>query len=827
MQKIPAGRLISRTPVMYGRAISVLLMGVIGAVLLTVSVLWTSSQPAFAEVDSPLKLTINASKPSYQPGEPVTLRVEVTNHTGVACDLVAAAEGTLEVVSASRDVAAIFPSFTRTSFNDGVRAVIKKSIRHVTSRDKVSFTVTVPPRRGLAILTPLPDNTALAALWPLDASGQYELHLAYRVTPLASVQACAGASNVASVSIAVHAGAGRGWLLTAGIAAAVLLVAATAVILVRRRRLRHWPAIPIVLAALVSSAVIIVGQQPARGNVDLEVVPLFLADGDASPDAIRAQFNACMSEIYLFDRPLIDKLTKPDSPNIVVYNSIGSSSYEGDRQTGGRRSGVILWDNFDTSLFEGDQSGAQRDPCATLYHELVHAGIGAGGQSSDYLCDTRSPWKPLPRYDEVRATIAENRFRSAHHLTLRTTYGGYSIPSSAEECFRIRDLRIEVELDERPKRPAVVTGDPHLVTFDGYLYDFQAVGEFVAARSTVDDLEIQVRQEPLPDSRTVAVDSAVALRAKSNRLGFYLVDGTISVHRNGDAVKASTEETVLPDGMKLFHRTNAFLGESYEVKWPDGTRLWVRSLGRWGLHLEVAPASERKGTFAGLLGDYDGNSANDMATSGNERLVHPLQFEQLYPGYADSWRVTGAASLFDYPTGKGTEDFTDRTFPDRPTTVADLPTGQRDTAAAACRMLKVTDPGLLDACILDVALTGQATFALTAGITQRIIADTTATFTNVSWQRTPPNLTYHIDIAFTGLHGKSCLIKWQTVFRDTRAFGHTHGEFRTGVLSSDEAKWSIDNLSIPEPSPSRRWGTIFEVYCPDDVLLATRHPEYD
>jgi hypothetical protein len=44
-------------------------------------------------------------------------------------------------------------------------------------------------------------------------------------------------------------------------------------------------------------------------------------------------------------------------------------------------------------------------------------------------------------------------------------------------------------------------GDPHLVTFDGATYDFQSAGEFVAVKSTVDDYQIQVRQEPWKGSR--------------------------------------------------------------------------------------------------------------------------------------------------------------------------------------------------------------------------------------------------------------------------------------------------------------------------------------
>lgn len=39
-------------------------------------------------------------------------------------------------------------------------------------------------------------------------------------------------------------------------------------------------------------------------------------------------------------------------------------------------------------------------------------------------------------------------------------------------------------------------GDPHLFTFDGLYYDFQAIGDFVLVRALDSDLEVQVRQGP-------------------------------------------------------------------------------------------------------------------------------------------------------------------------------------------------------------------------------------------------------------------------------------------------------------------------------------------
>src|SRR3712207_6475376 len=41
--------------------------------------------------------------------------------------------------------------------------------------------------------------------------------------------------------------------------------------------------------------------------------------------------------------------------------------------------------------------------------------------------------------------------------------------------------------------PGSVIGDPHFTTFDGFKYDFQGIGDFVLARSVLDDNPFQVQ----------------------------------------------------------------------------------------------------------------------------------------------------------------------------------------------------------------------------------------------------------------------------------------------------------------------------------------------
>jgi len=76
-------------------------------------------------------------------------------------------------------------------------------------------------------------------------------------------------------------------------------------------------------------------------------------------------------------------------------------------------------------------------------------------------------------------------------------------------------------------------------------------------------------------------------------------------------------------------------------------------------------------------------------------------------------------SLFDYAADESTATFTDRSFPGKAVTAADLP--NRDAAAAVCASMGVTDPRLLEECTLDVALTGMSSFATSAAATQTAV----------------------------------------------------------------------------------------------------------
>jgi hypothetical protein len=248
------------------------------------------------------------------------------------------------------------------------------------------------------------------------------------------------------------------------------------------------------------------------------------------------------------------------------------------------------------------------------------------------------------------------------------------------------------------------------VTFDGRRYDLQAVGEFVLAKSTTDDFEVQARFEARA-SRTWSTATMMATKVGARRV-------TVSVDLlAAEAVPQlridgvlSTEPFVMLDGGSVRTVATPF-GDSYVVEFTDGSRVGAQATARGGLTIWVAPATSRASAMTGLLGDDDGTSTNDPTTrSTTSVLPDPASYDDLYGAFAASWRITQGESLFDYRTGESTTTVTDLTFPDR-----DVPVASADVIAAAtttCTDSGITDAALVAACAFDVAATGDDTFTL-------------------------------------------------------------------------------------------------------------------
>jgi alpha-tubulin suppressor-like RCC1 family protein len=276
------------------------------------------------------------------------------------------------------------------------------------------------------------------------------------------------------------------------------------------------------------------------------------------------------------------------------------------------------------------------------------------------------------------------------------------------QCFEEEDE--DEEADEEDMGVGTSFGDPWLNTPDGAFYGFQAVGDYVLVASTdpADPFEVQVRFRPFPGNWSA--NDALAMRVGNSVVNVYsTMDETLEVFVDGALVRDGAFE--LPGGGSV-----AFAGTDATVTWPDLTQVSVTLHRQTIGALTVVLPPSRRGQVEGLMGDFDGDPANDLRIRGGAVLVDPTE-EELYQDYRQSWRVPlgSAASLFL----QGPE-YWDPLHPTNVVRLEELDPEAVRWAAGICTELGIVDPNVLRSCIFDVALTGDEGWAaVAAGVDPR------------------------------------------------------------------------------------------------------------
>jgi hypothetical protein len=178
----------------------------------------------------------------------------------------------------------------------------------------------------------------------------------------------------------------------------------------------------------------------------------------------------------------------------------------------------------------------------------------------------------------------------------------------------------------------------------------------------------------------------------------------------------------------------------FKVTWNTGETMTVTNGGPYNNIIDGIPGTALPGSYGGLQGENEGQS-NDFQLPDGTVLPQPISTSTLYGIYANSWRVSQATSLFNYPTGETTANFTDTNFPADVLSLANLPQSAVDQAAAMVAAAGIVDPGVAQEAEFDYLASGDPAFITGAvAIQDQVTPTTIATVT-------PPAVTPEIGLA--------------------------------------------------------------------------------
>ena len=247
------------------------------------------------------------------------------------------------------------------------------------------------------------------------------------------------------------------------------------------------------------------------------------------------------------------------------------------------------------------------------------------------------------------------------------------------------------------------SGDPHLVTFDGLSYDLQTIGEHVYTRS--DDGSVVVQNRTRGIGSRVSVNSGVAAQVGADVVE---MSANGDVLLNGAPIALSTGELLALDGGGQLRRTRS---NSFDIAWPGVSPVPILSVrvapsqagGFMNLYMSIPAALA--GEMTGLMGDANGVRTNDWTLRDGTPLPLTSSAATLHTTYTNSWRLTDNESLFTYPDGQTTFDFTDLNFPSQFVSLADFDPILVQIARVQCEQAGVTELLLRDFCALDLLVT--------------------------------------------------------------------------------------------------------------------------
>ena len=435
------------------------------------------------------------------------------------------------------------------------------------------------------------------------------------------------------------------WVLWAMIAVVVLIAAVVVLVLARRLRRRRAGAGALAVILLAAAAGMVSPPPRAAASVT----------GDGS---VAGAVAACVAGFNAAGGDPAGIMGTLDKPGVHVTVYLDNSGTNGENRLDPNNI-FIYWNPTDTSPLSG---GVPRVPCDELYHEMYHAFEDTTPQGVDiHECFDQAGKPTGIAIKEVHATEAENKLRASKGEPVRKQYGPNALPPGGCRppkpddplCHPTRGCPVP------PAKQGQTTADPHVTSFDGRRFDFQAAGEFVVSRDTAADpataFQIQVREQPWPNSRLVAVNTAMAANVAGDRVEVTVQNGQMAVLVNGASHPLASGP--LPKGGDLTY-TPRTAGPFLTIDWPDRSYVLVTLYARHHHADRGAGRGPRRSPHR-IAGQRRRELGQRRARGAGPDPRRPL------PGVRRQSADQAGRLVVHLRPGTSTATYTDRTFPDR------------------------------------------------------------------------------------------------------------------------------------------------------------------
>jgi Bacterial Ig domain/von Willebrand factor type D domain/RTX calcium-binding nonapeptide repeat (4 copies) len=196
-----------------------------------------------------------------------------------------------------------------------------------------------------------------------------------------------------------------------------------------------------------------------------------------------------------------------------------------------------------------------------------------------------------------------------------------------------------------PDNDGGAIGDPHLISFDGFHYDFQATGDFLLLRGLDSNLEVQTRQMPWVYNPATTINTALATVVDGNRVEFY-VDQPLPLIDNQPLSLEVGQSQALGQGSITRTAISGYgmPGDLYTLTQANGDELKISVYKDFLIDVNIDLAGTKN--VMGLLGNNNDNSEDDLLLRDGTSLTNPLAPENLYGAFSSSWQIPENESLF-------------------------------------------------------------------------------------------------------------------------------------------------------------------------------------